>query len=234
MKTPIRAKVFSQTNPIAAYGFNEGTGTTTADSSGSGKIGTLTNGPAWTAGKYGNGISFDGLDDVVILPSDNPRQQMTIMAWVNTNSRSGEAVRGHIFAIKDRTDQKPFITLRNTGTDGELRFEQGRLTGTNSVTIPYWNSQVNSVPNSQWVHVAVTYDGSSSSASDTQFYINGVPVSATLHGSLAGTFITDSFEWTIGNDLATKQTFDGVIDEVRVYDRILTESEIQNDMNTPL
>src|SRR5688572_14501692 len=47
--------------------FNEGTGTTTADGSGNNHTGTLTNGPTWAAGKYGQGINFDGTDDYVAI-----------------------------------------------------------------------------------------------------------------------------------------------------------------------
>ena len=46
-----------------AWGFNEGSGTTTADASGNGNTATLLNGPTWVAGKYGNGLSFDGAND---------------------------------------------------------------------------------------------------------------------------------------------------------------------------
>src|SRR5437868_14732981 len=44
---------------------NEGTGTTVADASGNNHIGTLTNGPTWGAGKYGQGINLDGTNDYI-------------------------------------------------------------------------------------------------------------------------------------------------------------------------
>src|SRR5207253_2431555 len=70
--------------PAAAYGFNEGTGLTSADGSGNGLTGTLTNGPVWTAGKNGNALSFDGVDDKVSLPStlDISALPLTLEAWV--------------------------------------------------------------------------------------------------------------------------------------------------------
>src|SRR5215475_2606397 len=47
--------------PVVALGFNEGSGTTTADASGNNNIGTLLGGVSWTnAGKYGKALSFDG------------------------------------------------------------------------------------------------------------------------------------------------------------------------------
>ena len=44
---------------VAAYGFDEGTGTTVADTSGNGNTGTVA-GPTWTIGKFGAALSFDG------------------------------------------------------------------------------------------------------------------------------------------------------------------------------
>ena len=55
------------TGLIAAYAFDEGTGTTTADATGTGHTGTLT-GATWTAaGKNGNALSFDGVNDWVTV-----------------------------------------------------------------------------------------------------------------------------------------------------------------------
>ncbi len=70
---------------LAWYHFNEGTGITTADSGGSiNDEGTL-NAPAWTAGLYGNALSFDGNDIVTAADSAelNPANAITIEAWVN-------------------------------------------------------------------------------------------------------------------------------------------------------
>ena len=50
-------------NQVTALSFSEGSGTAAADNSGSGHDGTLVNGPTWTAGKFGNGLSLDGAND---------------------------------------------------------------------------------------------------------------------------------------------------------------------------
>src|SRR5262249_55481987 len=57
---------------VAAYGFSELSGPTTADSSGAGNVGTLLGGATRiTTGKYGNAISFDGINAAVRIP-DSP------------------------------------------------------------------------------------------------------------------------------------------------------------------
>src|SRR5262245_45512993 len=71
----IAAAVFSPTTvsrmtaqssgPVAAYAFSEGSGTTTADATGNGNTGTLGNGPTWSTGYFGGGITFDGVNDQV-------------------------------------------------------------------------------------------------------------------------------------------------------------------------
>jgi hypothetical protein len=69
---------------VAAYGFEEGTGATTADASGSGLSGTLT-GAVWQRGKFGNALSFNGATDSVTIPDAAPLQLttgMTLSAWV--------------------------------------------------------------------------------------------------------------------------------------------------------
>jgi hypothetical protein len=58
-------------NLVAYWKFDEGTGTTTADSSGNGNTGILTNGPLWTAGRIGNALYFDGIDDNVTVADSN-------------------------------------------------------------------------------------------------------------------------------------------------------------------
>src|SRR5207245_5308536 len=70
---------------VAAYGFEDGSGTTTVDSSGDGLTGTL-NGAAWvTTGKYGKALSFNGTSNWVTV-TDNSllhlTSAMTLEAWV--------------------------------------------------------------------------------------------------------------------------------------------------------
>ena len=73
------------TGLVAAYAFNEGTGTTVADSSGHGLTGTIS-GATWTAGgKFGNALTFNGTNALVTIPNAASLQLtvgMTLEAWV--------------------------------------------------------------------------------------------------------------------------------------------------------
>ncbi|HEX7960048.1 MAG TPA: LamG domain-containing protein, partial [Terriglobales bacterium] len=81
---------FAQSSVVAAYGLNEGSGTTTADLSGNNNNGTLQGGPTWTtAGKYGNALSFGGTNGFVTVPASstlNLGASGTIEAWVKPNA----------------------------------------------------------------------------------------------------------------------------------------------------
>ena len=73
----------------AGYAFNEISGTSAADASGHGIIGTLINGPTFTAGKYGNAVALDGVNDYVNLGNPAALQltgSMTVSAWINSSS----------------------------------------------------------------------------------------------------------------------------------------------------
>ena len=73
----------------AGYAFDEVSGTSAADASGHGIVGTLTNGPTFTAGKYGNAVTLDGTNDFVNLGNPTALQftgSMTISAWINSSS----------------------------------------------------------------------------------------------------------------------------------------------------
>ncbi len=70
---------------VAAWGFNEGTGTTTADASGNGNTGTISGATWTTAGRYGNSLTFDGVNDLVVVNASsslNLTTGMTLSAWV--------------------------------------------------------------------------------------------------------------------------------------------------------
>src|SRR5262249_42141283 len=77
---------------VAAYGFDEGAGTTTADASGNGNTGTVANTTWSTAGHSGNALSFNGTNSWVTVndaPSLDLTTAMTLEAWVRPSTISG-------------------------------------------------------------------------------------------------------------------------------------------------
>ena len=78
---------------VAAFDFNQGSGTRLTDLSGNNNHGTLSNGPVWTAaGKYGGALTFDGTNDLVAIndaPSLDLTSGMTLEAWVKPATVTG-------------------------------------------------------------------------------------------------------------------------------------------------
>src|SRR4029077_3493884 len=103
---------------VAAYSFDEGTGTTIADASGNANTGTTAN-TAWsTQGKYGGALTFNGVNARINIPNSSSLQLttgMTLEAWVNPATISGSwrdvIYKGndnyYLMASSDRTGGAP-------------------------------------------------------------------------------------------------------------------------------
>ena len=73
----------ASTGLVASYAFDEGSGTQAGDSSGNSRTGTIS-GATWVTGRYGSGLSFDGVNDSVSLPALGTfyKSGFTLEAWV--------------------------------------------------------------------------------------------------------------------------------------------------------
>ncbi|MBL7738170.1 MAG: hypothetical protein JNK14_03055 [Chitinophagaceae bacterium] len=216
----------NNTNLVAAYGFNENTGTTANDNSGNNNTGTLTNGAAWAAsGRFGSAILFDGTNDYININDANSldlTNGMTLEAWVNPSNLTGFKT----VICKDRSTGNFTYTMaannnasnaNNQRPSSRMRIGSGNIvvTGTSKLTL------------NTWIHVASTYDGGT-----FRLYINGVQVSSA---AVTGNITVTANPLRIGGTTALAgQYFAGLIDEVRIYNRALSQAEIQTDMNTPI
>ena len=77
-----------------------------------------------------------------------------------------------------------------------------------------------------WTHLAATYDGTT-----MRLYVNGMEVASRPQ---TGNIATSTNPLQIGGDSIYGQYWSGRIDEVRIYNRALNQTEIQTDMNSPL
>jgi hypothetical protein len=82
------------------------------------------------------------------------------------------------------------------------------------------------IPVDRWSHVAATYDGRA-----LRLYVDGREVSRR---AVSGALQTPSTPLWIGGNRPYGEHFEGLIDEVRVYDRALTEAQIRDEMGTPM
>src|SRR6266513_617038 len=204
----------AQTGLVAAWGFNEGTGTTVADASGNNNTGTIS-GATWsTLGRYGNALSFNGTNNLVVVNSSaslNVTTAMTLSAWVfPTATQSGWRT------IMQREVDAYFLNASNDA--GPLRPAGG---GTFNGTVRFVGGPTALAVNT-WTHVALTYDGAA-----IRLFVNGTQVATAAQ---TGTLQTNASPLRIGGNVPYGEYFQGRLDEVRIYNRALSASEIQGDM----
>lgn len=202
---------------VAGYNFNENAGAVAGDVSGNGNQATVS-GAAWTAGKYGPGLLFNGASSLVTVADSTSldlTNSLTIEAWIYPTASSGwrtavmkQAPSGLAYALYSHNgSNRPAAFMRLNNADVGLN-------GSAAVAL------------NTWTHLAMTFNGST-----IRLYINGV-----LRGSRnasGGAPITAN-ALTIGGNTVWGEYFAGSIDEVRIYNRVLTVAEITTDMNTPL
>jgi len=197
---------------VAAYGFNEGSGSSVADISGNNNKGTLTSGVTWTTqGKFGNALVFNGSTgrvDIADATSLRLTGTMTLEAWVNPATVSS-TWRDVIYKGNDNY----YLMASST----QAGVPAGRA-GANKVLGTL------ALPTNTWTHLAVTYGNST-----LRLYVNGVLASSVAY---TGSIATSTYPLQVGGDSIYGQYFQGLIDEVRVYNRALSQSEIQADMST--
>ena len=203
--------------PIAAYAFNEGAGTTTADASGNGRTGALTNATWTAAGKFGGALSFNGSSSRVTVADAAPLHlstAMTLEAWVRpsgTGAASWQAliykgVDNYLLAMPDYTT----APIAGGTLGGGLAL----------VTSP------SAIPAQTWTHVAVTYDGAM-----VRLFVNATQVASRPANGLIA---VSGSPLEIGGSLVDGGPFAGLIDDVRVYNTALTAAQIQADLTTPI
>jgi arylsulfatase A-like enzyme/chitodextrinase len=212
-------EVYAQSSPVAHWAFDDGSGTTASDSSGNGYHGTLLNGPVWTAGQVGGGLSFDGIDDLVSTPYSGDHPQLSLEVWIYPTGGTnwGRLVENH--------------------GEFELTFEEaGRKIVFGQRFAPnwgYWRTADNVIPLNTWTHVAVTYDRGSTS-NDPVIYLNGVAQSITETYIPSGNVVYSNSSYNLGGMSRSNRGIHGVLDQVKVFDSVLSAAEVLADYNTDL
>ncbi len=204
-----RNPVCSRSGLVGHWKFNETSGTTATDSA-SGYNGTLTNmDPAtdWVTGKISGALDFDGSNDYVRVSQIAPLNVsvFTFAAWVYQTDNSG--VRG---VFGGQSNGMPNLVLYNA----DLRFEKQ---GISTIATIDTNLALNT-----WYHVALTYDASGNYV----FYLNGL---VTGSGNSPQTFTFS--DRLIGSRYTGSGYFSGMIDDARIYNRVLSLTEISNLYN---
>lgn len=202
---------------VAAYNFEGSSTTTVVDVSGLGNNGVV-NGPKFSAdGRYGKGMLFDGVNDIVSV-NDSASLDLstgfTLEAWVKPLSINRSSVMfktqagGSVYELYAYEDADLAISSFNDGTNYQV------VRANNPLRI------------NRWTYVVSTYDGQY-----LRLYLNGYNVSVIK----ATTPIKQSNGvLQIGGDTIWGEYFNGSLDEIRIYNRALSKVEIRTDMQTPV
>jgi hypothetical protein len=207
--------------PIAAYGFEEASGTAVTDASGRAHTGTISGAARVTTGKTGRALSFDGVNDYVAIPDANDLDLttgMTLEAWVNPTTNAGwrtvivKELPGDLaYALYSGGATLPLATITTAGGAG-----YGEAAG------PAGSAP----PNNMWTHLAGTYDGTT-----LRLYRNGTLIASSVR---PGTISVGNGALKLGGNAVWPEWFAGRLDDVRVYDTALTAQQIQADMSLPV
>ncbi|HYI93670.1 MAG TPA: LamG-like jellyroll fold domain-containing protein [Bryobacteraceae bacterium] len=202
---------------VAAYAFDENAGIIASDASGNANAGTVL-GTTWVAGKYGSSLRFNGTSALVRVPDSNSldvTSAFTLEAWVYPTASNSwrtvvmkEALSGLAYAIYSHNNSNRPAGYVSIGNSDQA------ANGSAALALNTWS------------HVAMTYNGST-----MRLYVNGVQRGSR---AIAGAVPVTSGGLSIGGNTVWGEYFAGSIDELRIYNRMLSVAEITTDMNTPI
>ena len=200
---------------VAYWPFDEGTGKTAEDVTGNGHDGKFAGAPKWVDGKFGTALEFDGEEDHVVVADDAAlaiEENITFMAWFSP----GDVLTSRRLMVKNNS----IFVIFDFGNKDSIDFLVKPDNTFAESTTTDWKV-------GEWYHFAGTFDGKT-----MKVYVNG-----KLEGEAANNvpIAPSDLELWIGGDDFGRPTdfFPGTIDEVRLYEKTLTEAEIQKVMETP-
>ncbi|MFH0949349.1 MAG: LamG domain-containing protein, partial [Candidatus Aenigmatarchaeota archaeon] len=210
--------------------FDETSGTTSGDSSGNGNDGRydggifndgiIMNGAPFTTGKYGHGLNFNAINYFVEVPDSNvlSPSQFTLSAWIKWDGAR-------------YTDDRTFAAIISKGYygGGEYTILMARDSANTKTNINFYvGGQLltweNSDINTNWHLITATFNDTNAT-----IYFDGIPKNSTILPIAVST----DYAMRIGHETTTfSYPWGGAIDEVRIYNRALSQQEIQEDMNS--
>ena len=193
-----------------------GSGTTWTDLSGNGNTGTLTNGPTYSSANGGS-IVFDGSNDYIPIPENSAlnTQTPTVEVWVKTNATT----QNGFWFEKGQVNTQYSLFQEGAVIQWRMNLD-GSVNNLSTTTATYMNT-------SNWYQVVATYTSGS-----RKLYINGTLVNSDAQ---TGTITTNANGMSIGAyggfNGSRGYYYNGNIASVKIYNRALSATEIQQNFN---
>lgn len=208
------------TGLVGYWNFDEGSGTTAADSSGNNNTGTLVNGPTWVAGKIGSGaLSFDGASGYLNVANSTglTLDEFTVSAWVKTSNLATAYI-----ISKDTSTCISYRNFWKFGLGYNTYLRSAVTMGNGSVANFQWttDNSANNVGDGQWHLVTAVFTPGVS----VKMYKDGNLID-TDTTTITGPFGVSTNPVKIGL-CGNSGYFNGSLDDIRVYNRALTDQEI--------
>ncbi len=185
------------------------------DDSGNGNNGTIQGNPECVAGIKGKTFEFDGADDHMEV-TDSPildiKNQITVAHWFKITTP-----QVFTFMISKGLSPGTFVWATRVDTPKSLYFDIRTANHGTKAAFFYGSDNLN---DGKWHHIAGTFDGLL-----VKIYLDGC-LKATQDIGVTDTLATNNEMLTIGS-MGNQHYFDGTIDEVRIYNRVLYEAEIK-------
>ncbi len=203
---------------VAHLRFDEGSGSTAHDTSDNGNDGVLNGDPRWVAGTVGGALEFDGDGDYVEM-ARVVQDDFTLLAWIKTDtpglSLGGQGYQGSGLIWSDVAGVANDFILAVLGT--KLSF----FCGNPDLSA---NSDKDIVTG-DWVHVAATR---SAQQQEIGIYIDGQQEKTMAHGNSGPLNALDTM--AIGGNVLDSRYYTGLVDDVQLYDNVLSQAEILSAM----
>ncbi|OGX38532.1 MAG: hypothetical protein A3C36_06095 [Omnitrophica WOR_2 bacterium RIFCSPHIGHO2_02_FULL_52_10] len=169
-------------------------------------------------------LLFDGIDDFVKVPDSNSldlSSGMTIEAWIKSDLISDSGARVIVSKWHDPTGEQSYIFKDHNSTPN-LRIELSKGGHNDLADL----GGATSLLTGDWIHVAATYD-----LNTVNLFYNGALDSSAPPKAPGESIYNSSTDLLIGtvNPFAGFETFDGQIDEVRIWNYARTQQQLQDN-----
>ena len=178
--------------------------------------------PVAVPGKFGQALSFDGVDDILNAGSRASIDNISTATWTFWAKRTGSALGTFMYKSDNNTSAGWWIETRTSTSIGFVEVEGGSD----------GRRAISGLPGvGEWFHVAVTWTGGST-FSTMHLYLNGVEGTDSSTSNGSGGHTTDAAETLYigssnGGGGPAGNFFPGVLDDIRIYNRILSPDEIK-------